>query len=150
MKINMYSDETFKAKLSPQSLVVGNRFNVDIEWVEQFSAAMPVRFYIDVCTVSSSDGLKSFDILLDGCISDLVQTKRHLSVPANYHSLYAVDHLRFSYKSFSFVRTTGSYNMQLSCNVGFCLKSDLPNVNGIGGTCGVDTSNCPSDYSRGL
>ena len=147
MNLNIFSDETYTTQLSPHSLIVGNRFHIEIEWMEQFTAAMPVRFYIDECTVSSVDGATSFDVMKDGCKSDLVQMERHHDLPANYHSLYAVDHLRFSYKSFSFVRTTGTSKLVLTCNLRFCLQSELANTDGVGGTCGFDDKNCPSGYS---
>ena len=147
MSLNIYSDETFSTRLSPHSLIVGSRFHIEIKWNEQFTEAMPVRFYIDECTVSSVDGLKSFNVIQEGCTSDLVQVERHLNLPADYHSLFAVDNLRFSYKSFSFVRTTGTFKLELTCNLRFCLKAELADTNGVGGTCGFDDKNCPSGYS---
>ena len=65
------------------------------------------RFY-KIIRSSFQKNTKSFDVMLNECTSDLVQVERQLNLPADYHSLYAVDHLRLSYKSFlsSFVQTT--------------------------------------------
>lgn len=148
MNINFYDDTTFTNTMNPQSLIVGSMFNFEIDWAETFSTEFPVIFYATDCTVVNADDTKTYAIIKDACISDLVQAKRFPS-PTTMHTPYNSDKLQFSYKSFAFDQTAGSFNLKMSCKVNFCLTSTLPSsVNGVGGTCGVLT--CPADYSKGI
>lgn len=135
MNINFYTDNTFTTKMSPHSLIVGNRFNFEVDWLETFTSSMPVVFYATDCTVTNAAGDTTFDIIKSGCKSDLVQATRHAGP-------YVSDKLQTSYKSFAFLKSAGSFELKLSCNVAFCLSADQ-----TAGTCGFDATSCPTTYT---
>ena len=134
--LKFYSDEKFDEKISPHSLVVGSTFYYAIEWAHVFTAAMPVQFYATECTVSDPNTPSlTFAVIQNGCLSEVVVTDRISGV-------YAQDILKFSYKSFTFTHGLGSFNLLLSCNIGFCLKDDITK-----GDCGYDPTACKAGYA---
>ena len=136
MNINFFSDDTFNTAMTPNSLIVGERFFYEVEWSETFTEDMPVVFYAMDCTVNDkTTPATNYKIIDDGCMSDLTQVTLESS------SSYVAKKLHHSYKSFSFSNTAGSVDLQLSCNIGFCLKNDVTE-----GSCGFDTT-CPTGYS---
>ena len=136
MNINFYSDARYVTKMTPNSLVVGERFFYEVQWAETFTADMPVVFYAIDCTVNEkASPSKNYKIIDDGCYSDLTQVNLESA------SKYVTKNLHHSYKSFSFDNTVGTVNLQLSCNMGFCLKTQV-----TAGTCGPDNT-CPTGYS---
>lgn len=136
MSINFFSDATFTTEMTPNSLIVGDRFFYQVQWEETFTADMPVVFYAIDCTVNEkSNPSTSYKIIDDGCRSDLTQ------VTLKSTSAYAQNKLQYSYKSFAFSNTVAAVNLQLSCNIGFCLKTDV-----TAGSCGFDNI-CPTYYS---
>ena len=121
--------------MSPLSLTFGDQFNFEISWLEGFHASFPVVFYIERCTVANVAQSDTFDIVKDGCNSDLVETIRHTES-------YSIDNIQLSFKSFSFISTQGQFDLTLSCSVGFCLTIDRDS-----NLCGIDTNSCPTNYS---
>jgi len=150
ISINFYSTSDFTTKMNPQSLIVGERFNFELDWEETFTTEMPVRFYPEKCTVTD-ENTNSFDIIKNGCISNLILMERHKPFPFwDYSHRYAIDILQFSYKSFSFIANQGTFNLKLTCDIKFCLESELGlAADGTGGTCGIPET-CPSEYSHGI
>ena len=137
--VNFYTNEQFTTRMSPLSLIVGKRFYLEVEWTEQFISSFPVDFHLTQCTVVGDDTTMRFDIVKQGCVSDLVQVTGHKGP-------YSLDNIRLSYKSFSFGRRViGAFYMSLTCEIGLCLKTDKDAK-----TCGIDADNCPSGYSQGF
>ena len=137
MNINFFSDATFTTEMTPNSLIVGNQFFYQVQWVETFTADMPVVFYAIDCKVNEkSTPSTNYKIIDGGCRSDLTQ------VTLESASAYVTKNLHYSYKSFSFSNTVGVVDLQLSCNIGFCLKDDITK-----GDCGYDTSACKTGYA---
>jgi len=132
--MQFYSDEQFQTLANPRTLVVGSRFYFEIAWEETFPTAFPVEYYITTCTVKSSDDVSNFDIIKNGCVSGLVQARRHSHT-------YSDEKVRASFKSFSFTSVTGSFDLGIVCEIGFCLVADR-----IAGQCGYDSINCPTGY----
>ena len=136
MKINFYSDATFTEAITPNSLIVGERFFFEVEWEETLTDDMPVVFYAMDCTVCDrATSSTVYKIIDDGCRSDLTEVTLESASP------YVTKKLHHSYKSFSFSNTVGAVDLKLSCNIRFCLKTDVTS-----GACGLD-NHCPTGYS---
>ena len=96
---------------------------------------MPVQFYATECTVSDiNTPTLQFAVIENGCLSQVVVTER-------LSEIYAGDLLKFSFKSFTFTRGEGSFNLRLSCTIRFCLKDDITT-----GECGYDPTGCTAGY----
>ena len=135
MALSFYNDEKFTDSVNPEALMVGKQVHFQVDWIENFVPNFPVVFYASYCTVESKDGLKSYDIIVSGCGSDLVGMQ-HIS------NKYTSQKLQLSYQSFAFTSAKGSFDMSLFCTLEFCLK-DSEN----GQLCEGDDQTCPYGYS---
>lgn len=134
MTLSFFDNDQFANKINPESMLVGDMVNLKINWIENFVPQFPVVFYASVCTVETLDGSKSYDLVNNGCMSNLVSMTQH-------SEKFSSQTLKFSYQSFSFTRTRGAFDLSLFCTLDFCLKD------GESQECGGAPTACKSGYS---
>jgi len=107
-----------------------------VVWHKSNSTNFDLDFYLTKCRLADDENeAHYYDIIKGGCASDLVLMQRHSDSYLNGREV------RYSYKSFSFNPEITTYNVQMFCEMNFCLREEVEN-----GTCGKVDS-CPNGYS---
>ena len=74
IELNMFEDATFTSVMNPKKLIIGELFFINIEWRIEFSDEFPLYLYIENCLVQDVGRTKKFEIIQNGCTSDIVGT----------------------------------------------------------------------------
>lgn len=135
VQLQFFDDHSYSEKLNPQALRMGQIVHFGARWLESFQSTFPVVFYLPNCKIYNAERTETFQLIKNGCLSQMVQVKRH-------SKSYVSDMLKMSFKSFSFSRTPNDYSMNMDCEVHFCLKVDQ-----VADKCGFDPSECAELYS---
>ena len=134
MALTFFKTDDYIHQISPSSMLIGETVNFQVSWIENFIPKFPVVFFASTCTVESMDGAKSFDIVKNGCLSNLVTT-------SFVSDKFTSQELQISYQSFAFTQVPGSYDVSLFCTLEFCLKNE--NNENI---CDGEPEVCPVGY----
>lgn len=92
---------------------------------------------MDLCSVQNTQSPSAnaqYDIIKNGCLSELVYAKVYSESLISYSS---TDDIQIGYKSFSFDQNNDHSGYQLSCKVKFCVGPDEAD-------CGP--TECPEGY----
>ena len=84
---------------------------------------------------NSKDETNQFEIIKNGCLSDLVSMRR-------FSEKYSKNSSKLSYNSFSFSPDGSSFDLSLFCEIDFCLLENNEKI------CAEEIDeNCPDTYS---
>ena len=76
--------------METSELDIGSRLYFELDWMKSTKVGFPVQYYADNCKIMEVDGAKTFDLISDGCMSQMVQVRMHSEEP------YSKSTLRYS------------------------------------------------------
>lgn len=125
LELKFFADETFDAGIEDVEIDIGQPIYMQVLWDQTFGANFPVEFYIAQCVVSDNDD-NEFKIIDEGCGAQLVKT-------TVLGSDYSKNYIRYRYNSFSFKEEQNVSEQMVTCDINFCLKTDID-----AGLCGFE------------
>ena len=117
--ISFYQDKSYKNLADPDDLYIGQSIYAKVFPKIAFSPSFPVKFYLNQCVIRSLDGRYNFNVIDNGCVSNLVEAELHSNQP------YQQGDIKFSFVSFAFVQTEATYNLGLKCDIVLCIADDI-------------------------
>jgi len=132
LKLKFWTDSSYSEELQETRFRVGQGVFFSLGWKKNHP--LDAHYAITKCFWNDKTEQKTYDIIRNGCVSELVNGDRH----TKYAEHMDVDH-KFSFNAFIFSQQ--SNNISMTCNVQICLPGEKD--------CNVGPASCPPGYRMG-